>query len=210
MAAVDNVGNKWSKGDYYGPILSQTDLYLLGVPLELNPILKNTDPKFHLSFDLTTGQTVGIDMNNRDRDIPFTQRDQPATLPRVEQLIIITPNSPWCTIINNDEKGVTLGDVCIKLWQDYSMHTITDGEFNSLPGRLQETVRRFAHTNSQPQWGQYQSYYQPSQPPSQIKRFNWLRDRKMFDLLTKEGKDQYIQSRLGYAAPNIFVMELTI
>lgn len=38
-----------------GPVLSQTDLYLLDVPLEIHPILKGTD-SFHLSFDLTNGQ----------------------------------------------------------------------------------------------------------------------------------------------------------
>ena len=50
-------------------------------------------------------------------DLPFTQKDQPATLPRVTDLIVITELSPWCTIIHN-ERGVTLSDVCSTIWKE--------------------------------------------------------------------------------------------
>ncbi|KAJ3518266.1 hypothetical protein NMY22_g13767 [Coprinellus aureogranulatus] len=206
---VDNVG-KWAKGEHYGPVLSQTDLYLLKVPLEIHPILANSDASFHLCFDLTNGQTVGWDSSDRNREIPFTQRDQPATMPRVQQLIIITRSSPWCTTVFNDN-GVSLGDVCIKLWQDYSQNNISDAEFNSLPGRMQEAVRRTAQHHVQQaaanQWGG--GYYPAAAPPtSSFKRYDWLRDRVMFDRLVKGNEEDYIQSRLGFTAPNIFVMEL--
>ena len=39
-------------------------------------------------------------------------------MPRVEELIIITELSPWCTIIKNPQ-GVTLGDVCQTLFKEY-------------------------------------------------------------------------------------------
>lgn len=35
---------------------------------------------------------------------------------------------------------------------------------------------------------------------------DWLRDRVYFEGLSKD--DNYIQSRLGFKAPNIFVMDL--
>ena len=38
-----------------GPVLTQTDLYLLGTELELNPILANTSESFQLIFNLSTG-----------------------------------------------------------------------------------------------------------------------------------------------------------
>ncbi|KAF5324954.1 hypothetical protein D9611_004135 [Ephemerocybe angulata] len=202
---VDSVG-KWAKGEQYGPVLSQTDLYLLGVPLEIHPILKSADASFHLQFDLTNGSTVGWDSSDRSREIPFTQRDQPATMPRVSQVIIITHSSPWCTVVMNDN-GVTLGDVCIKLWQEYSQNNITDAEFNCLPSRMQEAVRRTAQHHAASQWpGGY--YQPPAAQTNSFKRYDWLRDRTMFDRLLKEGQDAYIQSRLGFTAPNIFVMEL--
>jgi len=98
---------------------------------------------------------------------------------------------------------------------------------------MQEYVRRAAQNNvhnaSQNQWGQ-SPYYTPAPvqvPPNQYKRYgtsgatlglgvisdvrvvDWLRDHVMFDCLVKDGaKDAYIKSRLGYTAPNIFVMEL--
>ena len=40
----------------------------------------------------------------------FTQKDEPATMPRVQQLIILSEFTPWCTLVNN-LNGVMLGDV---------------------------------------------------------------------------------------------------
>ena len=49
--------------------------------------------------------------------MPFTAKDEPATMPRVEELIIITEYSPWCTIVRNPQ-GVTLGDVTGTLFKE--------------------------------------------------------------------------------------------
>lgn len=38
-----------------GPVLSQTDLYLLKPTLQINPILTKSNPAFNLIFDLATG-----------------------------------------------------------------------------------------------------------------------------------------------------------
>lgn len=38
-----------------GPVLSQTDLYLLNTELQLHPILQGSNPSFHLLFNLVTG-----------------------------------------------------------------------------------------------------------------------------------------------------------
>ena len=38
-------------------------------------------------------------------------------MPRVEELIVITEYSPWCTMIKNPQ-GVTLGDVCTTLYKE--------------------------------------------------------------------------------------------
>jgi hypothetical protein len=71
---MDSVGNKWAAGTsctniYFhdstkiseriqptdGPVLSQTDLYLLNTELEIHPILANKHGSFHLVFNLVTG-----------------------------------------------------------------------------------------------------------------------------------------------------------
>ncbi|KAL7282914.1 hypothetical protein ACG7TL_002331 [Trametes sanguinea] len=145
---------------YYGPVLSQTDLYLLGAELELNPILKNESGSFQLIFNIST--------ESRDRDIPFTQKDEPATLPRVEELIIITDCSPWCTIVKNPQ-GVTLGDIVTTLFKEYSEKMVTDKEFESLPPRQQEQLRRYAASASTAgNWGQF---YSPAPaPPTSYRR----------------------------------------
>ena len=63
------------------------------------------------------GSTSGFNPEARDRDIPFTAKDEPATLPRVQELVVICESSPWCTIVKN-ERGVTLGDVCTTIWKE--------------------------------------------------------------------------------------------
>ncbi|KAF9228814.1 hypothetical protein BS17DRAFT_772548 [Gyrodon lividus] len=198
----DSAVNKWSAGMSYGPVLSQTDLYLLNTELQLNPILQGTSGAFHLLFNLVTGSTGGFNPEARDRDIPFTAKDEPATLPRVTDLIIITELSPWCTIVHND-RGVTMSDVCSTIWKEYTENYITEGEYNCLPPRLQEQVKRVSQNNQNAGgWGMY--YGTPA--PNRYKRVDWLRDKIFFDGLLK--KDMYTLSRLGFKAPNIFVMNL--
>jgi hypothetical protein len=66
---------------------------------------------------VNAGQTGGFNHASRDRDLQFTAKDEPATLPRVQQLIIISDQSPWCTIVTN-ERGVTMSDVCSVVWKE--------------------------------------------------------------------------------------------
>ncbi|KAH9890514.1 hypothetical protein C8Q73DRAFT_704565 [Cubamyces lactineus] len=196
---------KWAAGNSYGPVLSQTDLYLLGTELELHPILANESASFQLIFNLSTGQSSGYNPESRDRDVPFTQKDEPATLPRVEELIIITECSPWCTIIKNPQ-GVTLGDVVTMLFKDYSDKMVTDKEFESLPPRQQEQLRRYA-ASAAGSGGNWQFYSPAPAPPTQYRRADWLREKVFFDKLIK--RDHYAKQRLGFTAPNIFVLVLS-
>jgi len=198
----DSAGGRWAAGMSYGPVLSQTDLYLLNTELQLHPILQGTGGAFHLMFNLVTGSTGGFNPNARDQDIPFTAKDEPATLPRVTDLIIVTQLSPWCTMVHNP-RGVTMSDVCTTIWKEYTENYITEHEFNSLPGRLQEQVKRVSQNNQNTgAWGAY--YGTPA--PNRYKRVDRLRDKVFFDGMVKN--DGYTISRLGFKAPNVYVMNL--
>ncbi|KAF9808548.1 hypothetical protein IEO21_07840 [Rhodonia placenta] len=201
---TDSVG-KWAVGNSYGPVLTQTDLYMLdGVDLELHPILSATDGGFQLIFNIVTGSTTGYSADARDRDIPFTAKDEPATLPRVDQLIIVTDLSPWCTIVKNPQ-GVTLSDVCTTLWRDYTDNAVTDKELEVLPPRVQDQIKRFASGTASSGWSAYYSPAPTAVP--RLKRADWLRERQYFEKLHK--RDSYVKQRLGYSAPNIFVLSLS-
>lgn len=69
---------------------------------------------------LSTGLTGFTTGNNRgpNGEPVIPGKDEPATLPRVKQLIIISRFSPWCTIVKNDE-GVTIGNVCSTIYKQY-------------------------------------------------------------------------------------------
>ena len=123
-------------------------------------------------------------------------KDEPATLPRVARLVVISRLSPWCTIITR-ETGVTIADVCSTIYKEYvpqppslsshhcihkcrtfffksryTEHDITEAEFNKLNPRSQDQLRRSAAANlqaSQPQtqpWG----YYTPAAQPERLRR----------------------------------------
>lgn len=127
----------------------------------------------------------------------------------------------------------------------YTENYVTDAEFNSLPARFQEQVKRMALHNQQqsvPGWNQY---YNPVAHPGRYRRVgecrppplfflflflffddmftnvilyihphvmhcslfsDWLRERIFFDALRKD--DPYVISRLGFRAPNIYVMHV--
>ena len=113
-----------------GPVISKKFLYLLKPNLQIHPILTKSH-NFILIFNLLTGASLilgnqiskisclltcegytgGFNEQQTDRDHPFEQANQPATLPRVSVMHIVTERSPWCTTIRN-ESGVTLGDIC--------------------------------------------------------------------------------------------------
>lgn len=100
---------------------------------------------------------------------------------------------------------------------------MTDAEFNALPPRYQEQVKRIALHNAQPAGG-WSAYYSPAVHPGRYKRVgmlfyflnnvycvlivivDWLRERVFFEGLKKH--DTYAVSRLGFRAPNIFIMDL--
>jgi len=202
MAHVDRIGSKWAAGPHYGPVLTPTDLYLLDMGLEIHPVLARACDDFEMLFNIMSGQTGGTSGGSRE-DLPFTMKDEPAVLPRITEIILLTKASPWVTIVRNQEKGVTLADVCTVLWKEYTENAVTEAEFTSLPGRYQDLVRRQAGINQHTLAGM------PSPRGGQrsLMRCDWLREKQWFERLLFD--ERYIRDRLGYSAANIFVFETT-
>ncbi|KIY48223.1 hypothetical protein FISHEDRAFT_43787 [Fistulina hepatica ATCC 64428] len=207
MSGADQVG-RWNPGTSYGPVLTQTELYLLRPELEVNPLLKGTSKNFHFVFNIATGQKGGFNTTSgpdRERDVPFTQGAEPATLPRVQQLYLINELSPWCTTVRN-ETGVTIEDVCNALFREYGDNFITEAELNSVGARLKHVIQRQAMSRMNVGgWGS--GGFSPAVPVNQIRRVDWLRDHLFLDGV--KHNSTYIKGRLGFDAPNIFIMEFT-
>ncbi|THH18005.1 hypothetical protein EW146_g2936 [Bondarzewia mesenterica] len=210
MASAVNV-DKWAAGPAYGPVLPRTELYILKPELQLHPILTRQHPSFSLVFNLLVGQPAGFNADDAERDHPFLQANEPATLPRVQEIIIITDQSPWCTMVKN-EQGVTLGDVFGSLWKEfecrgvrYTDNAVADHELAACPPRMQDVIKRAATSNQQasnPGWG----FYSPS-AQVRIRRVDWLREKTYFEIMLKD--DNYSLNRLGLIAPDVFLMKLT-
>ncbi|PPQ82384.1 hypothetical protein CVT25_008345 [Psilocybe cyanescens] len=205
--------NRWTPGASYGPVLSQTDLYLLNsgqnTELELNPIIEGKLDKIPLQFNLVSGYS-GTMVPTVNGEPVMHGKDEPATLPRVSQLIIISKHSPWCTIVKKDS-GVTIGDLCSALFKEYTENTVTEFELSTVPARIQDHMRRTAGNNFATAQGNqvpagWGYNYPPANVPDRIRRVDWLRDRVYVDRFDRD--DNYARARLGFRAPNILVMEL--
>jgi hypothetical protein len=206
---MDNVRvDRWATGSSYGPVLTQTDLYLLKPNLQIHPILTKSH-NFILIFNLLTGYTGGFNEQQTDRDHPFEAVNQPATLPRVSVLHIITERSPWCTTVRN-ESGITLGDICGQMHKDYVENVITEAELSATQPRIQERIKQVAARNAAglgggAQWNGFYSSPAPT-PLNRLKRVDWLCEAHFFDQMIRD--ERYAEQRLGFNAPNILVMKM--
>lgn len=198
---------KWGKGSSYGPVLTQTELYLLeDTELHIHPILAQKFDAFQLEFNLQTGQTLGFSVKDRNTALEFIKKDEAATLPRLTQLAIISRHSPWVTYVQNND-GVTLANICERLWLEYSRTPLTEQEFKMLSVREKERVKRMALLReNNGQYGSTRSALNEI-PVERCRRIDWLGGKTLFDGLEKD--DKFVKSRLGFAAPNILVLSLT-
>jgi len=205
--------DKFSAGPNYGPVLTTTDLYLLGCDLAVHPILTHSFGGFHLILNLASGHAGGYNPANKDQDLELAHGNEPATIPRVQELHIICRLTPWHTHVRNPT-GVTIADVCAALGKQYSETMITDPELSTLPSRTQDQVRRAAQ-NAQQIYGAGGGwsggggmFYAPSPGRAErLARFAWLRDRIFFDGLEKD--DDFSVKQIGFKASNVFCMQVT-
>ncbi|KAF8265327.1 hypothetical protein EI94DRAFT_1804565 [Lactarius quietus] len=161
-----------------GPVLSQTDLYLLKPNIQIHPILTKAH-SFILIFNLLTGYTGGFNEQQTDRDHPFEAVNQPATLPRVSVLHIVTERSPWCTTLVEN--------------------VITEAELAATQPRIQERIKQVAARNAAGlggggQWNGFYSSPAPT-PLNRLKRVDWLCEAHFFDQLIRD--ERYAEQRLG-------------
>jgi len=202
----------------YGPVLTTTDLYILGAELQLHPILTHSFGGFHLILNLASGHAGGYNPANKDQDLDLAHGNEPATIPRVQEIHVICKLTPWHSQIRNPA-GVTVADVCAALGKQYSEAMITDAELETLPGRLREQMKRSATTAQQIYgapgggWGgggggMYGYGASPSPGrPDRLPRSAWLRDRMFFDGL--ELDHDFSLKQIGFKAPNVFHMMVT-
>jgi len=207
--SLDSVRNKWLDGAAYGPVLSQTDIYLLGATLIVNPLLLQlSNSSHHIQFNIQTGVSSLIATSNPGdlQEVTAEHYEQPAVLPRCTVIHVITRHSPWCLTVEN-EQGVTVRDLLSRLFTFYD-ELITEPEWSSLSAHHQHLIKRaqgvgMAALHS-PGGFQYMA-----QNPSMIRahRRDWLLEKAFLEELHVD--DEYANNRLGFKAPNVLVMELT-
>ncbi|EJU05864.1 hypothetical protein DACRYDRAFT_20211 [Dacryopinax primogenitus] len=193
----------WSPGTDHGPILEPVELFALGenVKVRLNPCLTGEDKKKHdFVYDVSDGRA----MSQEETIAVQKYYDEPATLPRLFQVVIYTRLAPWVTIVRASahDRGVTVGDCCESLRACYAK-AITQDEWDALPPRVAASVQRSLSGSMQYGYGVTHA----SNGSLNVKRFNWLMQRTVCSFMTVDGK--YAEKRFGYSAPNVFLMDFT-
>jgi len=193
----------WSPGTDHGPVLEPVELFALGenVKVKINACLTGEDKKKHdFVYDVAEGRIV-----SQEETIAVQKYwDEPATLPRLTQVVIYTKAAPWVTLVRASmhDRGVTVGDCCDAMKQCYAK-AITQDEWEALPPRVVASVQRSLT-------GSMQYGYGVTHGPNgvvNIKRFNWLMQRTVCSFMTVD--DKYAEKRFGYRAPNLFLMEFS-
>ncbi|KZV94503.1 hypothetical protein EXIGLDRAFT_515301 [Exidia glandulosa HHB12029] len=238
----------WERAEFTA-VLSPSELYNFeGVQPEIHPLLALKDEKLMLRYDMETGDTKVFVANSHEEADFGKYAARPATLPRLSEILLITRSSPWVTTVRNPS-GVTLADIFVQLWKDYSNVDVTKDEFDQLGLRQQDQLqRRIARSNSPRGMGMpgttagygplplapdpyapyghgaygYSPYAAPLDPfgygspgrgrspgrgPGVLaRRTDWLLGKCIFNGLRRD--DEYCRARIGYVAPNVFVLEL--
>lgn len=207
---TEKVG-KWLDGAAYGPVLKQTDLYLLGATMSVNPVLTEEHPDVKINFNIATGDISANNPKNEEEEVswePF--QDQPAVLPRCTTIYILCRQSPWCVPVEN-RTGVTVKDVFSALYQFHSNEFITEDEWSALPLKTQDKIKRLAKQDpsiggNAPGTPQWSYYHTPNQTAVRYARKAWLQARVNLEELKVD--DDYCEQRLGFRGPNVLVMTL--
>lgn len=127
-----------------GPVLKQTDLFLLGANLTINPVLAGEHPDIKINFNVATGDISANHPKHEDEDVAWEPyQEQPAIIPRCTTVYIICRQTPWCIPIEN-RTGVTIKDVFSALYQFHSTEYITEDEWSALSARTQDKIKRLA------------------------------------------------------------------
>jgi len=198
-----------------GPVLKQTDIFLLGATLTINPLLTGEHPDIKINFNVATGDIAANHPKDEDQDVAWEPyQEQPAVLPRCTTLYILCRQTPWCIPVEN-RTGVTVKDVFSALYQFHANDFITEDEWNALPAKTHEKIKRLAKQdpnlggvagnapNTPGQW----SYYHANQTAVRYARKAWLQTRVNLEELKVD--DEYCEQRLGFKGPNVVVMTVT-
>ncbi|CAL1703263.1 unnamed protein product [Somion occarium] len=114
-----DVFNKWFESPSYGPVLSPMLIKETDARLELNPLImpldapaRGEDHNDSLEWDMLF-HTGRCHCSSDPAGRSWSQRNPPATWPRVSSLRLVSGDFPWVITIDasNPENGVTCGDV---------------------------------------------------------------------------------------------------
>jgi hypothetical protein len=160
---LDNIVSGWRvslriENDYIpdkdGPVLTPLQLKVVEERLEINPLLlpvpEEEEKPTHLNWNMLMPASL-VHRSDDHHQISWSKgRSEPATFPRITQLIIVSSHFPWRINVRaqDQEAGVTCGEVIDTIAR--SMDKLTSAsEYNDLSKEKKSMVKRaYRHNRS--------------------------------------------------------------
>jgi hypothetical protein len=178
-----------------GPVLSARNLRALHVKLEVNPILCPPQARAdgpYLQWNMLFKDNYIHLSSDDDPRASWGNRDEPATIPRTDFLIIVSPFFPWTHTINNRGRAITTGKLLSELSKFLNTFT-TSEEYDHAPEHLQREV-----------YGAWELNRSRGQDvpggalARQMLKLDFLVNNTMFEGITTD--EHFVAERLGFSA----------
>ncbi|QRW00866.1 hypothetical protein RhiJN_28884 [Ceratobasidium sp. AG-Ba] len=194
---------KWEPGKDYAPVLDPFTLGILNPKMEIHPLLRPSDGGEHLVYNMLFPPSAIHLSTDPPTKSWSSGRFSMATFPRVKRIRIVCRSHPWLMEVTNDS-GVTVGDVCDRLYTEHQRHMSSAEWEMAVPTLKRQMTKAY-------QWNRSTNPGAPGGVMGEgLRRVDWLMQTTHFAGLTEDRA--VIEERVGHglqrAQPATFVLEV--
>ncbi|CAE6345161.1 unnamed protein product [Rhizoctonia solani] len=169
---------RWEPGKDYAPVLDPFTLGILKPKIELHPLLHPPNGGEHLVYNMLFPPSA-IHLSSDPPTKSWSNgRFSMATFPRVKRVRIVCRLHPWLMEVTNDN-GVTVGDVCDKLYIEHQRH-MSSSEWDAAVDFKRPMTKAY-------QWNRSTNPGAPGGVMGEgLRRIDWLMKNTFFGGLTED------------------------
>ncbi|CAE6411554.1 unnamed protein product [Rhizoctonia solani] len=193
---------RWEPGKDYAPVLDPFTLAILNPTVQIHPLLQPPSGGEHLVYNMLFPPSA-IHLSSDPPTKSWSNgRFSMATFPRVKRIRIVCRGHPWLMEVTNDN-GVTVGDVCDKLYTEHQRH-MSSSEWDAAVDMKRPMTKAY-------QWNRSTNPGAPGGVMGEgLRRIDWLMKNTYFGGLTEDRA--YLEAKVGHglerAQPATFVLDV--
>ncbi|KAG8790455.1 hypothetical protein FRC12_011835 [Ceratobasidium sp. 428] len=194
---------RWEPGKDYAPVLDPFTLGILNPTMQIHPLLQPASGGEFLVYNMLFPPSAIHLSTDPPTKSWSSGRFSMATFPRVKRIRIICRNHPWLMEVSNDT-GVTVGDVCDRLYTEHQKHMSSAEWETAVPTLKRQMTKAY-------QWNRSTNPGAPGGIMGEgLRRIDWLMQTTHFAGLVEDRA--LLEERVGHglqrAHPATFVLEV--